>query len=62
MSDYTQIEKLTDYTTSFIPCSHKKGWYFIVKFWIFKREFFWCNKCHKAIPVKFLQKNKKSKK
>lgn len=39
-------------TSTYIPCTHKHGWYGIVKFWLFKKKMFFCTDCNRFIDVK----------
>lgn len=43
-------DELTGYTSTWKPCLHHTGWYFIVKFWIFKKRLYWCDLCHETLP------------
>lgn len=31
------------------PCQHANGWYYTVRFWIFKRRIFGCSDCGEVI-------------
>ena len=52
---YLDTDQLTAYTTTWKPCSHKIGWFFTVKFWIFSKRLFWCELYKKAIPERVIK-------
>jgi hypothetical protein len=54
---YTDITNLTASTGTYTPCPHHTGWFFIVRFWIFKKKMYWCDLCHKAMTQKKLEEN-----
>lgn len=55
MKDYTKTEELTAFSSTWTACPHNKGWYFKVKFWIFKKDLFWCDDCHKPFDAEFIK-------
>lgn len=54
VGDYTDVKTLTGTTSTWKPCKHK-GYYFTVKFWIFKKELFWCDRCKKCLNAKLIR-------
>jgi len=46
-------------TSTYVECKHKNGTYFTVKFWIFKKKFFFCYDCHSPLIVDKKGKMKK---
>jgi len=57
-ADYANdLDSMTATTSTYKPCKHENGWYFSVKFWIFRARLFWCDDCNEAIPIKELKIN-----
>ena len=50
-------------SATYTECPHHTGWFFIVRFWIFKKRLYWCDLCHKVFDAKVIRKLlKKAKK
>ncbi len=49
----------TTTTASWTTCSHENGYFFGVKFWIFRKRLFWCEDCHQALTAKFIKRLQK---
>ena len=62
MPNYTNANGLTDCTSTFKACPHENGWYFIVKFWGFKKKLFWCSDCNDWFKAKYIKKMRKERK
>ncbi len=55
-----EYEKMVTSTTTYI-CPHKNGTFFSVKFFIFKKELYFCEDCHCVYSKKFIEKLIKEK-
>lgn len=36
--------------STYEPCQHGNGWFATIRFWWFRRRFFFCTDCKEAIP------------